>query len=564
MIRIHDLTVPPLPEEERRKILEKKIRRFTGGYLPAYRIVRRSVDARKKEEIRYIYSVDLEDVDAKTEKQLLFRKKGFTAERVDPLVYRLPESGEEALNAPPLIIGAGPAGLFAAWMLAKAGYRPLVIEQGAPVEERERDVQAFWKGSALKPWSNVQFGEGGAGTFSDGKLVTGIKDPDGRIQEVLRIFTDCGADPSIRYDAKPHIGTDVLKTVVKKMREQIISMGGRFRFHTQLFDFRAENGKLCAVRLRDTQSGSEELIPASAMILAPGHSARETFYALHAQGLQMEAKPFAAGVRIEHPQSLINTIQYGSAAPDNLPPADYKLTAKTTDGRSVYSFCMCPGGQVVNASSEEGRLCVNGMSRRARDGRNANAALVVQVEPKDFEDKDLFAGLRFQRRIEETMYRLAGGKIPVQRWEEFSWSKEALKEAEKESAAPALPPALQDLPEENEAETVVPDTCGAWVKADVASALPGFMYSALCEAMPQFDRRMPGYACPEALIEGFEGRTSSPIRIPRGGDGQSNIRGIYPAGEGAGYAGGITSAAVDGIKAAEQIIRRFDRLEKNT
>ena len=541
MILIHDLSVPPLPENERLAVLEKKVLRFTGGVPAAWRIVRRSVDARRKDDIRYIYTLGIEGADAKTEKAWLRRSRGFKAEQAEPAVYALPESGAGKLSHPPLIVGAGPAGLFAAWTLARAGYRPLVLEQGAPVDERERDVEAFWKGGKLKLWSNVQFGEGGAGTFSDGKLNTGIRDPEGRIGEVLRVFADCGADPQIRYDAKPHIGTDVLKTVVVTMREKIVEMGGSFRFHTQLADVVTEGGVLKAVLVRDLLTEKEEEIETDVLILAPGHSARETFLRLHEKGLAMEAKPFAVGVRIEHPQALIDRIQYGTKRPENLPPADYKLTAKAADGRSVYSFCMCPGGQVVNASSEEGRLCVNGMSRHARDGRNANAALVVQVGPEDYGTEDVFAGMKFQRAYEEAAWKLASGRIPVQRWADFAGQAETAGEGQTKSTGFAF----------------APDTCGAFEKADVASALPGFVRQALLDAMPQFGRRMPGYDDPEALIEGVEGRTSSPLRIPRNEGGESNIRGILPAGEGAGYAGGITSAAVDGMKQAERIIRRF-------
>lgn len=550
MIRIHDLSIPPLPESERRVLLEKKIRRFAGGILPSWKIARRSVDARKKEEIRYIYTVDLEEMGEKKEAALLKRARGFKAEQIKIEDYRLPEAGQEVLAERPLIIGAGPAGFFAAWMLATAGYQPLLLEQGAPAEERDKDVQAFWAGGALKPWSNVQFGEGGAGTFSDGKLATGIRDPEGRIREVLRIFADCGADPSICYDAKPHIGTDCLKNVVRMMRQQITEKGGSFLFHTRLTGIRTEQGRLKAACTENTVTGEKREIPAEAMILAIGHSARETFLMLHEAGMEMLPKGFAVGVRIEHPQSLINRIQYGTENPENLPPADYKLTAKVEEGRSVYSFCMCPGGQVVNASSEEGRLCVNGMSAHARDGRNANAALVVQVEPADFEEGDLFAGMRFQRACEEAAWKLCRGKVPVQRWAEFAGKGKAEGAEESFAAAPAASLVTG-------ADAPRPDICGAWEMADLSSALPPFIRNALLQAMPQFDRKMPGYAGPEALVEGFEGRTSSPLRIPRDAGGESSIRGIWPAGEGAGYAGGITSAAVDGIKAAEQIIRRF-------
>ena len=528
MIRIHDLSIPPLPESERRVLLEKKIRRFAGGILPSWKIARRSVDARKKEEIRYIYTVDLEEMGEKKEAALLKRARGFKAEQIKIEDYRLPEAGQEVLAERPLIIGAGPAGLFAAWMLATAGYQPLLLEQGAPAEERDKDVQAFWAGGALKPWSNVQFGEGGAGTFSDGKLATGIRDPEGRIREVLRIFADCGADPSICYDAKPHIGTDCLKNVVRMMRQQITEKGGSFLFHTRLIGMRTEKGRLKAACTENTVTGEKREIPAEAMILAIGHSARETFLMLHEAGVEMLPKGFAVGVRIEHPQSLINRIQYGTENPENLPPADYKLTAKVEEGRSVYSFCMCPGGQVVNASSEEGRLAVNGMSLFARDDVNSNSALLVNVGPEDYGSPHPLAGMHFQRRLEEEAFRAGGAdyKAPACTVGELMDRKLSCGEGRvKPSYRPAVSASLPD------------------------EYLPPVICESLRLGIPEMGKMIRGFDDREALLTGIESRSSSPVRILRGEDMQSlSAAGLYPCGEGAGYAGGIVSAAVDGMK----------------
>lgn len=535
MIRIHDISIPPIPEAERRTALEKKLRGLFEGRIPEYRIMRRSVDARKKDAICYVYTVDVKGESRKAEEAFLRRHKKLKAEIAAETPYSLPASGTEILPGNVYVLGAGPAGLFAAYELAKAGYRPMILEQGAPVEERTKDVKVFWAGGKLDPKSNVQFGEGGAGTFSDGKLNTGIKDPSGRIGEVLEVFHRFGAPESITYDAKPHIGTDVLAAVIVNLRKEIIALGGTFRFHTQLTDIKAENGRLCGISLTDTRTGTVTECPAGLLILAPGHSARETFPMLKERGLSLEAKAFAVGVRIQHPQEQINLIQYGIARPENLPAADYKLTAKAKDGRGVYSFCMCPGGQVVNASSEEERLCVNGMSVSARDGINANAALIVQVFPEDFgEEGGIFAGMAFQRRLEEAAYAAAGGQIPVQLLDDFTKGRKSAT-----------------------LKSVCPDFGGLWAFGDLRKVLPEYVTAALIDAFPQFDRKMPGYARDDALLAGVEARTSSPLRILRDEGFESTVKGIYPCGEGAGYAGGITSAAVDGIKTAEKIIERF-------
>ena len=434
----------------------------------------------------------------------------------------------------------GPAGLFCGLALARKGYRPILLERGEDVDTRTERVAKFWKTGELNPSSNVQFGEGGAGTFSDGKLNTLVKDTFGRNREVLRILTEFGADPSICYANKPHIGTDVLSHIVKSIRKEIESLGGQVRFLSQVTDFEITEGKLTAVTVNNT-----ERIPVQAAVAAIGHSARDTFETLYGKQVSMEAKPFAVGFRIQHPQTMINESQYGMAECKELGPASYKLTAQTSYGRGVYSFCMCPGGYVVNASSEEKRLAVNGMSYHDRAGENANSALIVTVNPEDFshdikgrEEVHPLAGIHFQRELEEKAYEAGNGKIPVQLYGDFKDGKISEKFGK-----------------------VHPAFCGEYQFADLRKILTNELSEAFIEGMESFRKKIKGFDRPDAILAGVESRTSSPVRIPRGETLESSVRGLYPCGEGAGYAGGITSAAMDGLKVAEELIRRYKLTE---
>ena len=553
MIQIRQLKL--MPGHSDRELTEKaaRILRIRPEEIASLRVVRQSIDARKKPEIRLIYTVDVKLVGAREEKVLLSCRKNPDVGPAPEVRYRFPEPGKEILAERPLIIGTGPAGLFCGYLLAKAGYRPLLLERGEDVESRTRRVEEFWKTGVLAPDSNVQFGEGGAGTFSDGKLNTLVKDKDGRNTEVLKIFVENGAPEEIRYESRPHVGTDVLSRVVKHMRERILSWGGEVRFSTRVTELVIEGG-----RVRGVVCENGERIDAGAVVLAIGHSARDTFAMLEKKGIPMEAKSFAVGFRVEHPQELINLSQYAQRRPEALPPASYKLTAKTSEGRGVYSFCMCPGGYVVNASSEPGRLAVNGMSYSGRNGKNANSAIIVSVTPQDYGAGGPLAGIQFQRMLEERAFRAAGGAVPVQRYADYAGT-----ERENGSAVAEADGMVREKRERHVPADFAPAIKGAWKFADLRDILPSSVRKAFLEGMEAFDRIIPGFADDAVCLSGVESRTSSPVRIPRDETLQSSVRGLYPCGEGAGYAGGITSAAMDGMRAAEAIAARYQIFQKN-
>lgn len=528
MIRINQLKLQ-IPHTE--EALEKKIQKtlhLKKGDSFTYRIHRQSLDARRKPELFYVYTVD---VTVSNENAVLKHCKG-NIQKVEEKHYQIPSHGTEILNARPIVIGSGPAGLFCAYLLALEGYRPLVVERGACVEERKKDVDRFWETGVLDPSSNVQFGEGGAGTFSDGKLNTLVKDKTGRNRFVLETFVKFGADKDILYANKPHIGTDILIDVVSQMRQEIISLGGEFYFHTQVTDVDLTSKTLKLVHL--SENSAEEEVSAGAAVFAIGHSARDTFEMLYKHQIPMRAKSFAVGVRIEHPQTLIDHSQYGRDRGNDLPAAAYKLTENLDNGRGVYTFCMCPGGYVVNASSEAGRLAVNGMSYSGRDGQNANSAVIVTVTPEDYGTDDVLAGMAFQRKLEEAAYRAGEGKIPVQLFGDFCEDKASEAEGR-----------------------VTPQMKGAYHWTNLRPVFPEVIADSLEEGIRSFDQKIKGYADADTVLSGVESRTSSPVRILRDETLQSSVRGLYPCGEGAGYAGGITSAAMDGLKTAEAISRVY-------
>lgn len=523
MLRINQLK---LPVEHTAEQMEKKLLKTLGirkEELLSFRIRRRSLDARRKPALFYVYMVDLE---VKNEASLLRRCKG-KVQKVTEKGYQFPEPGEEVLNDRPVIVGSGPAGLFCAYLLARKGYCPVVLERGASVQERKADVERFWETGVLDPASNVQFGEGGAGTFSDGKLNTLVKDSCGRNRFVLETFAAFGAPEEILYEQKPHIGTDVLIDVVSRMRQSIIDMGGEFHFHTQVTDVLEGSHSL--------EINGETQMSAGVAVFAIGHSARDTFQMLYDRKLDMEAKSFAVGVRAEHPQKLIDESQYGRPERRNLPAAAYKLTEKLDNGRGVYTFCMCPGGYVVNASSEEGRLAVNGMSYHDRAGENANSAVIVTVGPEDFEGDHPLSGVAFQRTLEERAWAAGQGKVPVQRFADFKADQPTVSFGK-----------------------IKPNIKGQYALGNVRNIFPDEIAQSIQDGISAMDRKIHGFAGNDVLLSGVESRTSSPVRILRNEEfACGRIPWLYPCGEGAGYAGGITSAAMDGMKVAEAIIRKY-------
>ena len=503
--RISEIKLKPgEPEHKLEEKIRKKLKR-RDLKIRDLTVIRKSLDARKKPEIRWVYTVDFS-----------CGQKLKLPEAPD-MSYREVPCGTEKMKHRPVIVGFGPCGMFAGLILAERGYRPVIYERGCPMEERIRKVDRFWEEGALDPECNVQFGEGGAGTFSDGKLTSGIRDM--RKRKVLEEFVEAGADPAILIDQKPHIGTDVLRTVVTEIRRKILRLGGEVHFGSRLEGIGTREGRLESLAIR-TEDGLQT-VPAEDLILGIGHSARDTMKMLKETGMAMSQKPLSIGVRIEHPQSIVDEAQYGAAEKEDLPPATYNLSYHCENGRGVYTFCMCPGGVVVTASSEEGGVVVNGMSYHDRDSGIANSALLVDVHTEDFGGEDVLAGIDFQRKYERAAYRLGGGgyKPPKTTWGAF---RDGSPEAE-----------------------------------PVLGALPEFAVEAIREAMPKLGRKLAGFDSPDAVLTAVETRSSSPVRIHRGETLESSIAGVYPGGEGAGHAGGIMSSAVDGIRLAEQIISKY-------
>lgn len=515
MLRINNISLPLNAGEQQLKQKAAQKLGVKETELQNFTVSKKSVDARNKNNVHFVYSIDCNS-------SSLVRDKD---------IEQLPEIEQLTFNIKsdsvrPIVVGSGPAGMFAGLALAEAGLRPIVLERGAPVEQRQKDVSSFWHGGELKVNSNVQFGEGGAGTFSDGKLMTGIK-KDKFTAKVLQEFAAAGAPQEILYLAKPHIGTDKLRLVVKNIRQKILSLGGEYRFNSQLTGLVIKNDKLTAVKITDEKETYE--LPANKLFLAIGHSARDTFEMLYNSGVHMEQKPFSVGARIEHKQSLINKAQYGKAAESPyLGAADYKMAVHLPNGRSVYTFCMCPGGVVVAAASEKGRVVTNGMSEFARAAENANSALLVGVFEKDFGSSSPLAGMYFQRKLEENAF-IAGGKsyrAPAVLAGDFLRRKNSRNLGE-----------------------VRPSYLPGVVLGGFNQLLPEEITESLRLGIVEMAKKLHGFDCYDAVLTGVETRSSSPVRIVRDETMQSNIKGLYPCGEGAGYAGGITSAAADGLKA---------------
>lgn len=531
MIKISNIKLKPDKKDaDLLKEIEKKLK-INANDIKGYEIEKKSLDARKHPDIFYQYSVLIELKNVKNESKIVKNAKNSNVTLYDkiPFVFEYDKKIiENYKGSRPVIIGFGPGGMFAALMLSRAGLRPIVIERGSRVEERKKIVDDFWKNGILDINSNVQFGEGGAGTFSDGKLATSIKDPQGRMKFILKTFVEFGASPEIMYNNKPHIGTDVLCEVVKNMRNEIIRLGGEIFFDTKMTDVEILDGKVSGIKVLDIATGKINEIKTDKLILAIGHSARDTFEMLYNK-LVMVAKAFAVGVRVEHPQSVINYNAYGDTE-YKLPSADYKLTNQASNDRGVYSFCMCPGGYVVNASSELNETCVNGMSYSGRNGENANSAIVVTVTPMDYGD-DPLKGVEFQRNLEKLAYKAGNGNIPVQLVADFKNNKKTTGLG-----------------------SVTPSIKGKYAFANLREVLPDYVANSISESMGKFEKYVKGFDREDAVFSGVETRTSSPVRIVRNENFESNIKGIYPCAEGAGYAGGITSAAIDGIKVAQMLI----------
>ena len=564
-----------------------------------WEIRRKSIDSRKKPHIQYVYTahfVTEKKLNLKRNKNLSIVEewtepastwssssasdgtpKAASSETPKPTSDGTPKPGNDEIKGRIVVVGAGPAGLFAAMELAAAGYEPLMIERGPAMEERAAAVDRFKENRVLDPEANMLFGEGGAGTFSDGKLTTGIK--DGLIRRVLSEFRDAGAGDEIMYLAKPHIGTDVLRTVIVNIRKKIEELGGEIRFNTRLDSFELSGESLIGVHVVNVRDGTGEYIDTNALVLATGHSARDTFDMLNNSGAFMEQKPFSIGVRMEHPQVLIDEAQYGAENRDRfagdavraenesglLPPADYKISYHASNGRGVYSFCMCPGGEVVVCSTKDGELCVNGMSSRRRSSGFANSGILCDVRPGDFADEgfdpdDVLAGVRFQEKYERLAFENGGGDFtaPSCSMKDFVGEQYYLEKYGNGGNTQEDADMQTNEVDAVKAKSPCNSLSAYTVKARcVYDSLPNFAAEAIREAVPEFAKRIKGYDSPEAVVTAVETRSSSPVRILRNEEGESNINGIYPCGEGAGYAGGITSAACDGIRAAHHLIERF-------
>ena len=525
MIRIREISMHPEHNVAQLSFEAAQLLKISASKVRKLKIVRRSVDARKKPDIRIVYTIDV-TVDG-NEKKILHNARCKRVSIAPVSYYKVPKPNGLPAHRP-VVVGFGPAGMFAALILAINGLCPIVLERGEDALSRHQKVEHFFATGELDTKSNIQFGEGGAGTFSDGKLNTGVNNP--RIGWILEQFVKAGAREDILFDTKPHVGTDVLLTVVQNIRQRIISLGGEVRFHCQVTDILQENGSITGVQIN-----GEEVLPCDHVILAIGHSARDTFRKLQSIGIPMEAKPFAMGVRIEHLQERIDEAQYGRHDPV-LPPADYKLV-KHLENETVYTFCMCPGGYVVAAASEEGRCVTNGMSYADRDGVNANAALLVTLNPKDFPGDDALSGMYWQEEIEEAAFRAGGGNYhaPAQLVGDFLKNQPSTGPGK---VQPTYRPGV------------------AW--CDLHAVLPEKITCAIAEALPQLDGNLKGFADSDSVLTAPETRSSSPVKIVRDESKQSvGLKGLYPAGEGAGYAGGIMSAAIDGILCAEALMENL-------
>jgi len=539
MIRLTELKLPLDHAEDALPSLIAHTLGIAGSGIQTFHVHKRSFDARKAELLQ-VYIVDVTLTDASLEPALLAKHAGNPHILPTPdMSYHPVGQAPAGLALRPVVVGFGPCGIFAALLLAQMGFRPIVLERGKTVRQRTRDTWGLWRKNTLNPESNVQFGEGGAGTFSDGKLYSQIKDPRHLGRKVMQEFVKAGAPPEILYVARPHIGTFKLVKVVENIREQIVALGGEIRFEQRVTDVLIEDGPggkhLRGLTVLDQSTGETQELRADQVIMALGHSSRDTFAMLHARGVYIEAKPFSIGFRVEHPQGIIDRARWGKhAGHPLLGAADYKLVHHASNGRSVYSFCMCPGGTVVAATSEPGRVVTNGMSQYSRNERNANAGIVVGIDPRDYPG-DALAGIELQRQLESHAYVLGGSnyEAPGQLVGDFMAGRPSKALG---SIMPSYKPGV--------------------AIGDLSSALPGYAIEAMREAFPAFGRKIKGFDTHDAVLTGVETRTSSPIKISRGEDLQSlNVRGLYPAGEGASYAGGILSAGVDGIKVAEALAR---------